>query len=490
VSRILLFLVFALWSIGGDAAPSHRPAATDLLVFLGGYAIAIAVMAYWARTVARRLPICYPTRFNRGISWMRYFIVAWFAVGMFTLHWPIAVMAVLGPVGRWPVDSPTALVGTLPALIAWIALIGVQYPVDRAMRELNVPVELETDRPIHAPPTIWSYLSANLRLEVLFTLVPVAMILILRDLGSLAVTSSGRFQPGSTAEQAADAAVSLLSAGAIFLMAPVILRHVLQTRPLADSPLRQRLEAMCKNAGLGYREILLWHTDNHMGNAAVMGVLPMVRYILLSDLLLETMSDRQIEAVFAHELGHVAHKHLTWQGVFVVILMLALIGPGKWVGDLSSAHLPTWMSDALPVIEGIGGLLLLFGVLSRFFERQADVYAARTIESINQAVPDQTPLVETGRTPRKPRRSASHVGEYGATVFGSALYRVAVINNISVASRNLTHGSIADRIEYLRVLSTDPARTRRFDRFMVWVYVTLIVGLATCGIWSAVVITQ
>ena len=135
------------------------------------------------------------------------------------------------------------------------------------------------------------------------------------------------------------AAVSLLSAGSVFLLAPAILRHVLNTRPLADSPLRQRLEAMCKTAGLGYREILLWHTDNHMGNAAVMGVMPWVRYILLSDLLLETMTDRQIEAVFAHELGHVAHRHLIWSGVFVIILMLVAVGPGKWVGDMSSAHL-------------------------------------------------------------------------------------------------------------------------------------------------------
>ena len=108
----------------------------------------------------------------------------------------------------------------------------------------------------------------------------------------------------------------------------------------------------------------------------------------------------------------------------------------------------------------IGGLLLLFGVLSRFFERQADVYAARTIESINQSdAPPATSYL-----------SGSHVGEYGATVFGSALYRVAVINNIPIASRTLTHGSISDRIEYLRAMSTDPERTRRFDRFMSWVY--------------------
>jgi STE24 endopeptidase len=478
MARILLFVVFALWS-AGDAVPGGGPSLRDGLIFVGGYAVAISMMAVWALSTARRLPVRNIGRFNWGMWIARYFIPAWFAVGMFLLHWPANVNAMLGPGARWPVDSPGALLGTLPALLAWIGLIWVQYPMDRATRELNVPAELVSDLPVHSPPGAWAYLSANLRLEVLFTLVPIAMILLLRDAGSLALHWSGRVEPGSPAEQWADAAVSLISAGTVFLTAPVALRYVLHTRPLAASPLRDRLEAMCKNAGLGYREILLWHTDNHMGNAAVMGVLPVVRYILLSDLLLETMSDRQIEAVFAHELGHVQHKHLTWMGVFVVILLLAWMGPGKWVGDISSAHLPAWMADvALPGIGIIGGLLLLFGVLSRFFERQADVYAARTIEWINQPAPPT------------PRPAGSHVGEYGATVFGSALYRVAVINNISVGSRSLTHGSISDRIEYLRALSTDPARTRRFDRFMVWVYVSLIAGLMTCGIWSAVVMMR
>ena len=82
------------------------------------------------------------------------------------------------------------------------------------------------------------------------------------------------------------------------------------------------------------------------------------------------------------------------------------------------------------------------------------------------------------------------MGEYGAAIFGSALYRVAAINNMSIASRTLTHGSISDRIEYLRVLGADSARTRRFDRFMVRVYVALLVGLATFAIWSAVVVIR
>ena len=59
-----------------------------------------------------------------------------------------------------------------------------------------------------------------------------------------------------------------------------------------------------------------------MANAAVIGLLPGWRYVLLSDRLIETMTDAEIEAVFAHELGHIVHNHMAWLVVFFAILIL------------------------------------------------------------------------------------------------------------------------------------------------------------------------
>ena len=70
-----------------------------------------------------RLPRQNVIRFNLGMSLMRYLMVAWFAMGMFVLHWPAAVDAMLGRVADWPVDSPAALLGMLPALLAWMGMI-------------------------------------------------------------------------------------------------------------------------------------------------------------------------------------------------------------------------------------------------------------------------------------------------------------------------------------------------------------------------------
>jgi hypothetical protein len=92
---------------------------------------------------------------------------------------------------------------------------------------------------------------------------------------------------------------------------------------------------------------------------------------------------------------------------------------------------------------------------------------------------------------------SSVVGPYGATVFASALHRVAVMNNIPLVPRrrprrglfrrmghsvdmsvetirNWFHGSVPHRMAYLRSLSTDPSLTHRFDRFMVKLYCTLL----------------
>ncbi|MBC8108737.1 MAG: M48 family metalloprotease, partial [Anaerolineae bacterium] len=267
----------------------------------------------------------------------------------------------------------------------------------------------------------------------------------------------------------------------------------LQTQPLPDSPLRRRLEQICRRSNLRYKEILLWQTNNNMGNAAVMGVLPQVRYILLSDLLLQTMTDRQIEAVFAHEAGHVVHRHIAWYGVFVVIIMIAMLMLDELATmmgvDLS--FMPTWLKDPIILALSVSTFFLLFGLLSRCFERQADVFAARIMERElaeeggKLSAADLTRDAQTAAPSaiEKPRDGDTHVGIHGAHLFASALHRVAVVNNIPVRANNFSHGSIAQRMMYLRRLSTDPANTRQFDRFMRLVYRCLIAAFIISVVW-------
>src|SRR6185437_12392662 len=74
------------------------------------------------------------------------------------------------------------LLGTLPAFATWMGLWWSQYPAERALKEQNLLVELDNDLPLYRPPPFKSYFLSNFRLQVLFTLLPVALIVLVRDL--------------------------------------------------------------------------------------------------------------------------------------------------------------------------------------------------------------------------------------------------------------------------------------------------------------------
>jgi STE24 endopeptidase len=399
------------------------------------------------------------------------------------------------------IETPATLIATLPAFLGWLALYWSNFPADRALREQNLYYQLDADLPAHPAPGLWRYLVGQLRTQMLFTIVPVLLILAVRDIAAIGLRAAGYVpKSGSDSEDF----ILLLASVVVFIIAPEILRHVLHTQPLPDSPLRRRLEQMCRRIGLRYRDILLWRTENNMGNAAVMGIVPQVRYILLSDLLIESMTDEQIEAVFAHEVGHVVHRHMAWYVVLVMVVMMFIAALGAVLpNQLPAATVPKWIRENLELMLEIGSIIaffLTFGFVSRRFERQADVYAARTMQRQSD--------VQTQQTPELSYEPVSYVGQYGAEVFNSALERVAIVNNMSIRPRrrhaenlwqrilepvdrllnlanNWLHGSVASRMDYLQHLSTDPHHTSRFDRKMRGVYLTLMIALviSATAVW-------
>ena len=97
-------------------------------------------------------------------------------------------------------------------------------------------------------------------------------------------------------------AILVLVAVAVFVLAPAMLRRIWRTRPLGAGPVRERLEAACERVGLRCREILLWHSDGMMINAAVMGVIAPLRFVLLSDALLA--NTQCLESVLVCQVQH------------------------------------------------------------------------------------------------------------------------------------------------------------------------------------------
>ena len=53
-----------------------------------------------------------------------------------------------------------------------------------------------------------------------------------------------------------------------------------------------------------------------MVNACVTGILPGFRYVLLTDALIDSLTPLEVAAVFGHEIGHIAHRHLLYFAFF------------------------------------------------------------------------------------------------------------------------------------------------------------------------------
>jgi STE24 endopeptidase len=475
---LLLPLVFwALWV-------SHRQPAivapwTGAILYLLSLGFIVILMRRLARRAMRVSSNRATARFHHGMFAARWVVMSLHLFALFYLGWgDLIVRGGLAFDGR--VESLPALTSMLPVALAWIGLIWAQYPLDRAVREQNIMLSLNEGDAIYEPPSIGAYVLSNTRLQVLALLVPVGLAIILRDVATLGLIRWTSFD-------AADREIIATFAGAgfVFVIGPEILRRILPVNPMPDSPLRQRLEGMCERLGLRYRDILIWRTHFAFCNAAVMGLVPRFRYVLLSDLLVETMDDRQIEAVFAHEAGHVMHRHMIWYVVFAIVFFSWLgafetvLGWAIWGGTVP-AHVPL---DTILFVGGVVGFFLVFGSLSRLFERQADLFAARSVMG-----GDGDSAVQTD----------------GVIVFNSALAHVARMNHMPLDAQQFSagrgrigrayaravhhagtwlHGSIRSRMDYLASLPNAPETLAQFDRRMTVIRIGLLVALCSTTAW-------
>ena len=500
----MMFVLWMAWNPEYGPIPLLPPWAAAT-VFLGGYVAVVLALATWCRRMRRTFSSANLSkslvRYNRIGFVARIFIPVWFFLGIMFLGWWRIVLHFLLPFSSHLINSFVGVVlGTLPPFATWAALWWAQYPAEMALREENLLNQLDEGISVYRIPSFASYFTSRLRLDLLYMIIPVGLIVLLHD--ALRIAASLLVGDKWELRNAENPITWIVAAGVVVFFAPEVLRRILHTEPLPNSPLRRRLESLCKRTGVKYRDILLWKTQNNTGNAAVMGLVSRYRYVLLSDLLLDTMTDEQIEAVFAHELGHIVHRHMAWLIVFVFVLSLFNIGGGAWatrvMGDWGISS-----ETALAIVIGTAYLfkfLLLFGFVSRRFERQADVFAARTMELSRESVPDVSASVtllaarSMANTTTAPAATAlavrpavaleyasdsapGHVGQYGAAIFGSALHRVAMVNNIPVRAPSWCHGSIAKRMQYLHELSKDPVRTKRFDRLMFCLYGAMVFAL-------------
>jgi len=110
---------------------------------------------------------------------------------------------------------------------------------------------------------------------------------------------------------------------AIAIIGPAIIQKFWRCKPLEKGDDRSRIEFLCKKADLKYANILYWPAfGSRMITAGVMGLIKNFRYILVTGPLLNFLEPDEIDAVIAHEIGHIKRKHLIFYLIFFTGYML------------------------------------------------------------------------------------------------------------------------------------------------------------------------
>ena len=145
--------------------------------------------------------------------------------------------------------------------------------------------------------------------------------------------------------------------------------------PIADEELASKLRDLAATAGIRLRGAFRidLSRETKKANAAVVG-LGSTRRVVLGDTLLAKFTHDEIIAVFAHELGHVVHRH--------VIKGLVLAG-ALCVASLYAVASRVANPETLPILVAVlAGIQLLVMPFEKWYSRrrelQSDEYALRS----------------------------------------------------------------------------------------------------------------
>ncbi|MEN8246153.1 MAG: M48 family metalloprotease, partial [Thermodesulfobacteriota bacterium] len=318
----------------------------------------------------------------------------------------------------------------------------------------------------HSNITMRAYVFSNLMFSIP-VLIPWLMLSLVSDL-ILALPFQMPKQLVSTT--AGEITYFLLFLLFVALLAPAIIQRFWRCKPLQNGPHRTHIEALCRSAGLHYKDILLWPIfEGRMITAGVMGLIRRFRYILVTRSLLQRLTPYEIDAVIAHEIGHVKKKHLLFYLVFFVGYMLVSYAMFDLIVYAMIYFNPmiTWTYrlglDQATVLPALFSLVIIaafllyfryiFGYFMRNFERQADIYVFDLLGTV-------APLITT-------------------------LEKIALASGEPDDKPNWHHFNIRERIDYLKLCIADPSWISRHHakvRRSIGVYLIVIVLLGAVGI--------
>jgi len=472
--QLLIILVFLLVSapemLGlGQAAPAlgvGRVAAwtvgLQVALCLPAWAVAAGCVRAVDRTGSMRA-----VRLGERVS----LLLRWTSVGVhagtiFGLGWVAAVRSISGDLVL--VDE---VVAVLPVLGVWVFSWWMIEPLERRLHEALILRKLDDGAPVYPVLTRWRFVWMTVRHQVLVLVVPLMAILAWSE--TLERWARGHLAGGGAGDWRL-AAAQLVGVGAAMMLMPPALVRIWDTATLGPGDLRDRVADLCSRARVRVRDVLVWRTNGRVANAAAVGLVRPLRYILLSDALLDHLTSRQVEAVAAHEIGHVKRRHMLWLGV---VMLATLLGASSVMDAAleSARHVPATallasLPEAMltPWVLGVivGASIVVFGFVSRRFEWQADAFAAQSLSE------------GEGNT-------AGVVTAEAVAAMAGALGAVAALSGAERRRFSWRHGSIASRQRRLIALVGRPAHRLAIDRQAGMIKLAALLVLAGSIAWLA-----
>lgn len=198
------------------------------------------------------------------------------------------------------------------------------------------------------------------------------------------------------------------------MLFPVLILPIFyKTQPLERPDLQEKLEKLAQKAGVNVLGMFRLDMSEKTKKAnAMMAGLGKTKRILLGDTLLDKFTDAEVVSVLAHEFGHFYHKHI-WK--LMCIASLLAFG-GMWLADKIIRFTAELLNITAGQITNIATLplllfaLLLFGlitmpitnIISRYFERQADLYALKSTNDIDSFITAMERLADQNLANKEP----------------------------------------------------------------------------------------
>jgi Zn-dependent protease with chaperone function len=234
----------------------------------------------------------------------------------------------------------------------------------------------------------------------------------------------------------------------LILAFPPLVRFLWGCTPLPPGPLRERLVGFCRTQGF-HSDIFYWPLfEGQALTAGIMGIVPKLRYLMITPALLEALTEDEIDSVLAHEIGHVKHLHLV---LYIVLFLGFSLVAGALAEPLPHFLLasdlfyrllplvPVAPANLMGVLATVPLLLLIilyfrfiFGYFIRNFERQADLY-------VFKALGTSWPLIR-------------------------AFEKISLLSGGNRGEKNWHHFGIGERIDFLTQCEHDRGQIKQHDR--------------------------